>query len=77
MSKSVPDVALVLLTIWMFSTQTVLFVSISYSLVYSARRTNASMLEYKCTKQCSITPQKTIFIVTAVRMSVDTLKPNK
>jgi len=32
---------------------------------------------YMSTEQCSITPQKTIFIVTAVQMSAGTLKPNK
>lgn len=32
---------------------------------------------YMSTKQCSITTQKTIFIVSAVRMSAGILKPNK
>jgi len=51
--------------------------SICYWLLCSPRRTNTSRLQYKCTKQCSITLQTTIFIVTAVRMSASTLKPNK
>jgi len=32
---------------------------------------------YMSTEQSSITPQKTIFIATTVRMSAGTLKPNK
>ena len=45
--------------------------------VYNFMIVNVLWDNYMSTKQCSITPHKTIFIVTAVRMSAGTLKPNK